>query len=259
MRNVKAIAGREIRSFFVSPVAYFVITGFVILSAYFFFNLLQYFNFVLMRMQMMPQQQQPGPSLNQWVVEGYYQTIVVILVFLIPLLTMRTIAEEKRRGTFELLVTSPVSVFDIVMGKFIGVAFIVWVMITGAFMYPMALVASSAVDAEMAPIVTGYLGLLLCSWAFASLGMGVSCFTENQIVAAISSMVTLLLFYVIQSPVQVMDPGTAADVLNYLSPVAQLRDPLRGVVTLKSILYFGSVISFGLFMSQRALEAFRWR
>ena len=116
MRNILAICKRELLSFFVSPIAYFVITGFTLLVGYFFFNL---FSIFLQQYQMAPYLQMRGmplPNLNQVIVEGLYQTMIVILVFLVPLLTMRIVAEDKRRGTFELLLTSPVSVSEIVPG-----------------------------------------------------------------------------------------------------------------------------------------------
>lgn len=256
MKNILAITKREILSFFVSPVAYFVITGFVLLAGYFFFNLLGIFNIYLSRYAQMPYRGGEAPNLNQWVVEGYYQTLLVILVFLIPLLTMRIVAEEKRRGTFELLVTSPVSVFQIVLGKFLGVAFVILVMMAAVFMFPALLCLFG--NPEILPIFAGILALTLCTLGFASIGMAVSSFTENQIVAGVSSMVTLLLLYVIHSPAESIG-GWVGDLLNALSPVMQIRDMMRGVITLKSLVYFLSLITFGLFLSQRALDAQRWR
>lgn len=258
MRNALTIARREILSFFVSPIAYFVITGFVLLAGYFFFNLLSYFNLFVSRFQSMPFSGMEPPNLNQWVVEAFYQTLVVVLVFLVPLLTMRIVAEEKRKGTFELLVTSPLSVGEIVLGKFLGVAFVIVLMGLLVFLFPGMLIVFGDPAPEIPPIFSGLLGLLLVSLSFASIGMAVSCFTENQVVAAICSMVTLLLFYVIQSPAQAVE-GPVADVLTYLSPVAQMKDLLRGVITVKSLVYFATVITFGLFLSQRALDAYRWR
>jgi len=257
MRNVIAILRRELLSFFVSPVAYFVITGFVLLGAYFFFNLLGYFNMVLARYAAMPFQM-PGnlPNLNQWVVEGFYQTMLIILVFLVPLLTMRTIADERKKGTFELLLTSPVSVGEIVLGKFLGVAVVALVMLALVFVFPLLLCVFG--NPEVNPILTGFGGLVLCTLGFVSIGMAVSSCTENQIVAGVSSMVALLLLYVIHSPAESLG-GVAGDVLMYLSPVMQLRDPLRGVLTIESAVYFLSLITFGLFLSTRALEAHRWR
>lgn len=261
MRNTFAICRRELLSFFVSPIAYFVITGLILLCAYFFFNLLGTFNILLARYASMPMQFRGSLgqlNLNQFVVEGLYHTLLVILVFLIPLLTMRTFAEEKRRGTFELLITSPVSVSDIVFGKFIAVGIVLFVLLLGVFCFPLLLVIFGRPAPELAPILSGLLGLTLCALAFASVGMAVSSCTENQIVAGVSSMVVLLLFYVIHAPAESIG-GVAGDVLRYLSPIMQVDDMLKGVISIKALVYFLSVITFGIFLSQRALEAQRWR
>ena len=258
MRNILAIGRREILSFFVSPVAYFVITGFTLLAGYFFFNLLGIFNVLVQRYNAMPAMYRgdASPNLNQWVIEGYYQTLIVVLVFLIPLLTMRIIAEEKKKGTFELLVTSPVSVTEIVLGKFMGVGFVIIVMMLAVFVFPLLLCIYG--NPEVMPIFSGILALTLCSLAFASIGMAVSSFTENQIVAGICSMVTLLLLYVIHSPAESLE-GSMKEILLSLSPVIQLKDMMSGVITLKSLTYFSCLIFLGLFLSQRALESYRWR
>lgn len=256
MRNIIAICKRELLSFFVSPIAYFVITGFTLLVGFFFFN---YFSLFLRMYQMsayLSMRGMPLPNLNQTIIEGVYQTMIVILVFLVPLLTMRIVAEDKRRGTFELLLTSPVSVFEIVMGKFLSLAVIIFVMLSISFIFPLLLIVYGA--PEVPPILSGFVGVLLCTLGFASIGMAVSSFTENQIVAGVSSMVTLLLLYVIQAPAESLD-GTVADVLRYLSPVDQVQDFVRGVITLKATVYFVSMITLGLFLSQRALDALRWR
>lgn len=256
MRNIIAICKRELLSFFVSPIAYFVITGFTLLVGFFFFN---YFSLFLRMYQMsayLSMRGMPLPNLNQTIIEGVYQTMIVILVFLVPLLTMRIVAEDKRRGTFELLLTSPVSVFEIVMGKFLSLAVIIFAMLSISFIFPLLLIVYGA--PEVPPILSGFVGVLLCTLGFASIGMAVSSFTENQIVAGVSSMVTLLLLYVIQAPAESLD-GTVADVLRYLSPVDQVQDFVRGVITLKATVYFVSMITLGLFLSQRALDALRWR
>jgi ABC-2 type transport system permease protein len=256
MRNIWAICKRELLAFFVSPIAYFVITGFTLLVGFFFFNHLSYFAQMVEMSAMISLRGKDLPNLNQTVIEGVYQTMVVILVFLIPLLTMRTIAEEKKKGTFELLITSPVSVSQIVLGKFLSIAVVLIIMLSVNLIFPALLMKYG--NPEVLPIVSGYFGLVLCSLGFASIGMAVSSFTENQVVAGVISMVTLLLLYVIQAPAESLG-GTAADVFRYLSPVDQLQDLLRGIITLKSITYFVSMIVIGLFLSQRALEAYRWR
>lgn len=256
MRNIWAICKRELLAFFVSPIAYFVITGFTLLVGFFFFNHLSYFAQMVEMSAMISLRGRDLPNLNQTVIEGVYHTMVVILVFLIPLLTMRTIAEEKKKGTFELLITSPVSVSQIVLGKFLSIAVVLIIMLSVNLIFPALLMKYG--NPEVLPIVSGFLGLVLCSLGFASIGMAVSSFTENQVVAGVISMVTLLLLYVIQAPAESLG-GAAADVFRYLSPVDQLQDLLRGIITLKSITYFVSMIVIGLFLSQRALEAYRWR
>lgn len=256
MRTIWAICKRELLAFFVSPIAYFVITGFTLLVGFFFFNHLSYFAQLVEMSAMISLRGRDLPNLNQTVIEGVYQTMVVILVFLIPLLTMRTIAEEKKKGTFELLITSPVSVSQIVLGKFLSIAIVLIIMLSVNLIFPALLITYG--DPEILPIASGFLGLVLCSLGFASIGMAVSSFTENQVVAGVISMVTLLLLYVIQAPAESLG-GTAAEVVRYLSPVDQLQDLLRGIITLKSITYFVSLIVVGLFLSQRALEAYRWR
>lgn len=256
MRNIIAICRRELLSFFVSPVAYFVITGFTLLAGFFFFTNLAFFAKVFEWQRMNAFRGGSMPSLNSIVVEGLYHVMLVILVFLVPLLTMRTVAEEKRRGTFELLITSPVSVTQIVLGKFFSLVVMILAMLGLSFIFPLLLIVFG--NPEVLPILSGFLGVVLCTLAFASIGMAASSFTENQIVAGVSSMVTLLLLYVIQAPAESIG-GVTADVLKYISPVEQVGDLIKGVITLKSIAYFASLIFLGLFVSQRALEAYRWR
>jgi len=256
MRNILAICKRELLSFFVSPIAYFVITGFMLLAGFFFFQNLAFFFQVLQMAPMMNFRPGQMPNLNEYVVQGFYQTLIVVLVFMVPLLTMRTIADEKRRGTFELLITSPVTVGQIVLGKFLSLATIIVIMLGLTFIYPYLLMTYG--EPEVYPILSGFLGLVLCTLAFASIGMAASSFTENQIVAGISSMVVLLMLYVIHAPSESVG-GPLAEVLKYLSPVVQVSDLIQGVITLKSLAYFGSLIVLGLFLSQRALEAHRWR
>lgn len=257
MRNVIAICKRELLSFFVSPIAYFVITGFTLLVGFFFFNYLAFFARMYEMSQMMALRGSTQiPNLNQTVIEGLFQTMIVILVFLVPLLTMRSIAEEKRRGTFELLITSPLSVREIVLGKFLSLAVVVLVMLGITFIFPLLLIVYGS--PEIPPIISGFVGVLLCALGFASVGMAVSSFTENQIVAGVTSMVTLLLLYVIQAPAESLG-GVTADVLRYLSPIEQVQQFIQGVISLRSLTYFFSLILLGLFLSQRALEAHRWR
>ena len=259
MKNTIAIAKREIQSFFVSPVAYFVITGFTLLSGWFFFKYLVQFRLIFEYYSQMPfrGQEIPLPNLNQHVVEIFYQTLILILVFVIPVLTMRLIAEERKSGTFELLATSPISVWSIVWGKFLGVAFILFVTTFLAFLFPLFLYFFA--KPELAPILTGFLALFLCAVGFASVGMACSSLTENQVVGAITGTVALLLMYVMYTPAAGGETGWLEDVLKTASPLMQIEDLVRGVISLKSLIYFLSLILLGVCVSKTALDAQRWR
>ncbi len=256
-KNIFAIFKKEMLSFFVSPVAYIVITGFILMSGYFFINFLAYYDLVLQQYAAMGRMTDEGiPGMNEFVVARFYYTLMVILVFLIPVLTMRLIAEERRTGTFEMLAISPLSITEIVLGKFLGVAAVLGLMLFSVFLFPLFLYMQA--EFEFWPMLLGLLGLYLYALGFASIGMAISAFTNNQVVAAVGSMVTLLLLYMINSPAESVG-GTVGEVLKYLSPAEQAVDLLLGVIETKSLIYFASLILVGIFFSQRALEAQRWR
>jgi ABC-2 type transport system permease protein len=254
MKGVFAIARRELLSYFVSPIAYLAITGFLLLGGYFFFWYLAEFNTYLFRSQQMLGQG-PSLSLNQ-IVEAYYRTLSLVLVFLVPLLTMRLFAEERRNGTFELLITSPVSIFSIVFGKFLGLALTLFVMVFLASTFPGFLIVYA--NPEIPPIFSGLLGITLLAIGFGSIAMAVASFSESQVIAGTAGLVTLLLFYVISAQADNVG-GTFGEVLRYLSPIEQSDEMMKGVISLKSIVYFLSLISLGLFLSFRAVELERYR
>jgi ABC-2 type transport system permease protein len=257
MRGTWAICKRELLSYFVSPVAYIVMTGFVLLAGYFFCNLLNIFNFAMLQYSQMPYQMGGNaPSLNMEVIAPFYQTMMVVLIFLIPALTMKTIAEEKRTGTFELLAISPISLTSIVVGKFLAVSVVMILMLGLSFLYPLYLAISHTI--EIGPMTVGLLGLILYSLAFISIGMAISAMTQNQVIAAISGMVVLLLLYLIHAPAQNMG-GWQGDVLSYLSPALNTVEMIKGVIETNRLIYFASLTGIGLFLSFRALEAQRWR
>jgi len=257
MRNVIAIAKRELLSLFVSPVAYIVLGAFGVLSAYFFYLILFYYNIYVVQAAQMPWAGSQVPSINQFVIEQYFRTLLVVLVFLIPILTMRTIAEERRRGTFELLITSPVSVLEIVLGKFLGTGVLVVAMILLAAVYPLFL--PFVADPELAPLFSGIGGVILFALGLSAVGIAASSYTENQIVAAASSMMVLLLLYVIQAPAEEGGNPFVSEFLRFISPNAQVDGFIKGVISLKSGFYFVSLITLGIFLSVRALESYRYR
>ncbi len=257
MRNILAIAAKDIRSQFVSPIAYVVLTGFLLLGGWFFFNLLARFNFLLqLYMSFRNPEAMQRMNLNEFVISPLLHNLSVVLVILIPVITMRSFAEEKRTGTYELLMTSPLSVTEIVLGKFLGGFVFVLVMVGLTFIYPAILLAFG--NPEVGVILGGFLGLLLLATAFLSVGLLTSSLTENQIIAAVSCLVVLLLLYVISWPADTAGQTMGA-VLKYLSLTEHFGDMVKGVVDTRNIVYFLSVIVLSLFLTQRSVESLRWR
>lgn len=253
IRDSFVIAAKEVRSSFVSPVAYAVIAGFMLLTGYFFFGMLQYYNTNVHQSTINAEY---APNLNEWVIVPFYQTVQMLLVFFIPIIAMRSFAEERSRGTFELLVTSPVSSAAIVLGKFLGLAVVMFTMLALTAAYPVVLVYFT--DPEVLPVGVGFLGLFLCALSFLAIGMVCSALTKSQTVAGVVSMVILLFFYILDSPVGKVNE-TLGSILTYLSPTSHLQFLLRGVVASGDLVYFFSVILLALFFANQIVEGERWR
>lgn len=253
MKNVFAIAGKELRSSFVTPLAYVVMAGFVLLAGYFFFAMLNQFNTYVSQSALLGNL---NPNLNEWVITPFYNTLQFVLIFALPILTMRSFAEERQLGTFELLATSPISVQQLVLGKFIGIATVVAIMLLMAFVFPAALIVVA--DPEVLPVFVGLIGLLLFAFAFVALGVAVSSFTKSQTLAAFVSLVVFVLFFLIDLSATNVE-GPLAEGLKYLSPVTHAELFTKGVITGSGLVYFLSVLLFGLFVAARAIEAQRWR
>jgi gliding motility-associated transport system permease protein len=257
VRNILAIAAKDIRSQFVSPIAYVVLTGFLLLGGWFFFNLLARFNYLLqLYLSFRNPEAMQQLNLNDLVIGPLLQNLSVVLVILVPVITMRSFAEEKRTGTYELLMTSPLSVTEIVIGKFLGAFVFVFVMVLLTAAFPLILVAYG--NPELGVILGGFLGLLLLATAFASVGLLTSSLTENQIIAAVSCLVVLLLLYVISWPAETAG-ATMGAILKYLSLTEHFSEMVKGVIDTKDVVYFLSVIVLSLFLTQRSVESLRWR
>ena len=255
MNNILAIAHKEIKSYFASPVAYVVIGFSAILFGWFFINLLYYFD----RTQMQAGSGFQGPqaiNVNEIMISPLFLNVSVILLFTLPLITMRTYAEEKRSGTIELLLTSPLTDLQIVMGKFLGGLVLYGAMLAVTLVHMAILFAYG--NPEWRPIATGYLGLILMGACFLSLGLFVSSLTRNQIVAGMVTFAVFLMFWVINWIATFMGPTSQA-VLNYLSITEHLNDFARGVIDTKHVVYYMSFIAFSLFLTVRAVDSERWR
>jgi len=257
MRNALVIAGREIAAYFVQPIAYVVMTVFVLLGGWFFFALLRRFDLI---QQMYLAMQNPMAlqrmNLNQMVIEPLLHNLAIVLVILVPAITMRSFAEEKRSGTYELLLTAPVRTAEVVAGKFIAAAVLILVMVVLAGIFPLILVMFG--NPEIGVMASGYLGLAFLGVAFVSVGLFTSSITQNQIIAAISCFGALLLLYVISWPAET-GGGSWSGLLRYLSLPEHFATMVRGVISTRDIIYFLSVVAVALFLTQRSVESVRWR
>jgi ABC-2 type transport system permease protein len=254
MNNILAIAHKELKSYFASPIAYVVIGFAAILFGWFFINLLYYFD------RMSLQSGLGGPdsavNVNEMLISPLFLNVSVILLFTLPLVTMRTYSEEKRSGTIELLLTAPLTDVQIVVGKFLGALVLYAAMMSVTLVHIGFLFAFG--NPEWQPVVTGYLGLLLMGGCFLSLGLFVSSLTRNQIVAGMITFAVFLMFWVINWIATFTGPTTQA-VLNYLSITEHLNDFARGVIDTKHVIYYVSFIAFSLFLTVRAVDSERWR
>lgn len=253
MRNIAAIAGREIRAYFASPIAYVVIGFFALLYGYFFYALLAYFLQTSMQMGMQPGQPM---NINQMLIGPLLMNATVILLFIFPLITMRTYAEEKRSGTIELLLTSPVTDIEIILGKFAGAMLLYAAMLAVTLLHVGFLFIYGS--PEWKPVATGYLGLLLMGGCFLSVGLLISSMTKNQIVAGMVTFAVFLMLWVINWIASFVGP-TAQAVLQTLSITEHFDDFAKGIIDTKHLVYYVSFMAFGLFLTLKSVDSERWR
>ena len=248
MKRALTIARREIFSQLVTPLFFVLCASYLILGGFFFFSLLLQFNSVLEQAKAVPE---TVTSLNEWVIRPFLETLEIVTLFLLPLLTMRLIAEERSQATFELLKTSPVRRSEIVLGKYLAFASLYAVVLLLAFVFPVTLMFLA--DPEVAPAVCGFLGLLLFGWALGALGLAVSSLTRHQMVAGAISLVLFLVLYLIDTPAPQLG-GILGAILSAITPASHTDNFVKGVVESGDCVYFVSVIFLGLFLANRALD-----
>ena len=254
MRNIWIICKRELYSYFVSPIAWVLLTIFAVLSG--LFTTLMGRGFSQMALQAQMQGQNQPMSLNQFVVAPLLSNIAVIALLLIPLISMRLLAEEKRQGTIELLATSPIRDYEIVLGKWLSALLMYASLLLVLFIDMSFLFAYGNPDWK--PVVTGFLGLLLQGGCLLALGTFVSSMTKNQIVAGAVGFGAALALWLLSWTTS-FGNSDAVQVLNYLSIVSHLDSFTRGVIDSKDVIYYLSMIFLGLFLTTRSLESIRWR
>ena len=246
------IASKELRSYFSSPIAYVVVGLFSILFGYFFVASLSFF----VRISMQGGMGGPPINLNEFLLRPLFGNTAVILLFVLPMITMRSYAEEKQSGTIELLLTSPLTDFEIILGKFLG-AMTLFGLMLGVTALHMGILFWYG-EPELAPLLSGYLGLLLMGGSFISLGLLISSATKNQVVAGTITFAVLLLFWVISWMAE-STTSTTQSVLAYLSILNHFEDFSKGVIDTTHLAYYLSFISFSLFMTAKSMDSERWR
>lgn len=255
MNPIWSITKKELVSYFTSPIAYIVIAVFILLSGFFFYSLVWWFNTQALQMSQNPYYFQQI-NINQMVFAPLFHNLSIILLLMLPVISMRLFSEEKKMGTEELLFTSPVSVLQIILGKYLE-SLIVLLAMLGLSAIPTIFTFIHG-NPEPVPYLLGYLGLFLLGAAFLGLGIFWSALTENQIVSAVLTFGSLLLFWVL-SWAAYSARGLWQDVLNYLSFFEHFDGLTKGVLDTSDLVYYLSFAFFGLFLTHSVIQFRRWR
>jgi ABC-2 type transport system permease protein len=248
---VLAIARKELRSYFASPIAYIVIGLFAVIFGIFFGVILLNFN------QASQQGGGQAVNVNEQLIRPVFLNSVVVFLFMLPIVTMRSYAEEKRSGTIELLLTAPLTDLQIILGKFTGAMglYASMLLVTALSMGALFFFGTP----EVKPLLATYLGLLLMGGCFVSVGLLISSFTSNQIVAGAVTFGVFLILWVINWPAPFAPWPWLQTFLNYASIVDHFDDFSRGVLDTKHVVYYISFIAVGLFLTARSVDTERWR
>lgn len=257
MRNALTICSKELRQIFGSSVAYVVLAAFLMLSGFFFYDLFSNYSQILgyagvyQNPAMMEQ-----VNVNDMILTPLFHNINVILLLVIPLITMRLYSEEKRSGTDELLLTSPLKVGHLITGKLLaGMAFYLLILVL-TFHYPAILYKYAQPD--FGKIVAGYLGLFLMGGSFIAFGLFASTLSKSQVVAAVISFSFLLVFWIL-GWIAESQIGVVGDGLRYLSLTEHFEPFGEGMLNTSDVVYFLSFIAFFWFLATRSVESTRWR
>ena len=260
MKNALAIAKKELNIYFATPIAYVMFTLFVVIGSYFFLRLLgAYEQASLMYMRFNSPEMMNRLNFQDAIFRALFGNLGVILIFVVPFLTMRLVAEEKKQKTIELLYSTPVTPGQIVWGKYLAALAILVCTLTFTLLSQRVdeLARLGQAGVEWRSILLGYAGLFLLGAAYMALGLFISSLTESQVVAALITFVILLMSWIIGWMAQETE-GTMREVVTYLSSVTHLESFSRGTLDLKDLLYFLSICALGLFATHRAIEAHRW-
>lgn len=264
MKHVGAIAGRELNSLFVSPVAYAVMTLFAVLAGFFFLSgVLQFQEYVIRLQSFQAMEQLEELNLNDHVIAPFLHVMSVVLLFLVPGITMGLFASEKTNGTLELLLTSPITIWELVLGKFLAAVAFITILVLLLALFPGLLFIYG--DPELGKTAAGMLGLLLMGIAYAAIGCFASSVTQSQFVAFFLTFVLLLVLWMLGFLADLGAAGGATsneqvgDLLRYLSTADHFEGIVMGLVDTKDLAYFGLVVVAFLALTKAAVESVRWR
>lgn len=248
------IAAKEYRTYFTSPIAYIIISIFLVIMGWMFFFSLSHFN-----MQMLQSKQfgmGKNISLTDGIVRPLYGNMNVIFLFLVPAITMRLFAEERKMQTIQLLMTSPITLTEMILGKFLSAFLLMLTMLSLTAVYPAVLFIFGNPDAG--PILTSYLGTALLSSCYIAMGVLFSSVTENQIVAFFLTFGAGLFFWLINWAAASAGP-VFSEFLDYLSLIQHYNNFSQGILDSTDVIFYFSFIGIGLFLTHRVLDSYRWR
>jgi ABC-2 type transport system permease protein len=255
MTPVQAVIAKELRGYFVSPIVYVVGAVFLLI-----FGFLSYLYVVFAGAQAIQLMQMQGIAqinLNDLVFRNLFASMRFVLLIILPILTMRLFAEERKLRTFEFLMTSPIGINEIVAGKFVSVFLIFLGLLGLTGLVPTVLMLFS--DFDWNPVLTGYLGMALLGALFLAVGVFASALTENQIVAAFVSFGILLTIWLISGLGALLGDTTAGHVISYVSFMEHYDRLVRGLIDTSDLVYFGSSLVLMLFLTHRVVDSARWK
>lgn len=261
MRHIGTVAGRELRALFVSPVAYGVLSLFSVLAGLFFVLGVAAFDaWVRQLSQFQALDQLQELNLSDHLVANFYDSMSVVLLFLIPGITMGLYSSEKTNGTQELLLTSPLTIWDIVFGKFVAAALFVALLVALVGAFPGLLFLYG--DPEVGKTLTGLLGILLVGWTYVAIGSFASSVTRSQVVGFLITFVLLLMMLLLPAISDLGVAGGAGGVgsaLRWLSTGEHFQGLLKGLVDTSDLAYFVVMIGSFLLLTKASVESVRWR
>lgn len=254
MTNAWVIYKKELNGYFRSPIAYGLMAFFGALAGLFFYFAVSIFVTRGVESQMMGRQM--PMDVNEWVIRPVLSNLSVVGLFMIPMMTMRLFAEEKRSGTYELLATSPIRDYEIIWGKWLA-ALVLWGVLLLVSALDIAILFLYG-KPDWKPLLVGYLGLFLQGGSLLAIGCFISTTTRNQIVAGVGTFAACLMLWILQW-VSAYETAAWAKVVSYISVLEHFESFSRGVIDTKDLIYYSSMIFLGLFLTKRALESVRWR